>query len=205
MRRVRGNRHGGRVITRTTQSLIMGLACALVAACSTSSMRVGHKATVQFGVVGNAENATLDSNAAEGALVGGMLGLTASGGSRGMRNAVIGAAGGGAAAGAAPGSRPGMRYTVELLDGSSARIVTDQTEIRVGDCVAIERVRDTANIRRAPANLCDPANRAVVASAESPARADATACERAKRELADAATSSELDLATRKIELLCNG
>jgi hypothetical protein len=98
-----------------------------------------------------------------------------------------------------------MRYTVELLDGSSARIVTDQTEIRVGDCVAIERVRDTANIRRAPGNLCDPANRAVVASAESPARADATACERAKRELADAATSSELDLATRKIELLCNG
>ena len=191
-------------MTRTTQSLIMGIACALVAACSTTSTRVGQKATVQFGVVRNAENVTLDSNAAEGALVGGMLGLTASGGSRGMRNAVVGASLGGAASAAAQGSRTGMRYTVELLDGSSARIVTDQTEIRVGDCVSIERVRDTANIRRASPDLCDPANRAAVASAEPPARADATACERAKRELADAKTSSEIDLATRKVELLCN-
>ena len=48
-------------------------------------------------------------------------------------------------------------------------------------------------------------NRAAVASAEPPARADATACEHAKRELADAKTSTELDLATRKVELLCNG
>ena len=191
-------------MTRATQSLIMGIACALVAACSATSARVGQKATVQFGVVRNAENVTLDSNAAEGALVGGMLGLTASGGSRGMRNAVLGASFGGAAAAAAQGNRTGMRYTVEILDGSSVRIVTDQTEIRVGDCVAVERVRDTANIRRASPDLCDPANRAAVASAEPPARADATACERAKREVADATTSSEIDLATRKVEPLCN-
>jgi len=191
-------------MTRTTQSLIIGLACALAAGCSTTSTRVGHKATVQFGVVRNAENVTLDSNAAEGALVGGMLGLTASGGSRGMRNAVLGASFGGAASAAAQGSRTGMRYTVEILDGSSVRIVTDQTEIRVGDCVSIERVRDTANIRRASPELCDPANRAAVSSAEPPALADATACERAKREVADATTSSEIDLATRKVELLCN-
>jgi len=32
----------------------------------------------------------------------------------------------------------------------------------------------------------------------------AALCERAKREVADATTSSEIDLATRKVELLCN-
>jgi len=78
-------------MTRTTQSLVMGLACALLAACSTSSTRVGQKATVQFGTVRNAENVTLDSNAAEGALVGGMLGLTATESApRGLISAAIG-------------------------------------------------------------------------------------------------------------------
>lgn len=181
---------------------------ALVAACSTTSARVGQKATVQFGHVRTAETVTLDGTAAnDGALLGGMLGLTVGRGtstSRRGRNAVVGATLGATAASQGQ-RRTGMRYTVELLDGSTARIVTDQTEIRPGDCVAIERMRDTANIRRAAASFCDPANRAAVASAESEMRADAAACDRAKRQLADATTETEADLAMRRVDLLCNG
>jgi hypothetical protein len=60
--------------------------------------------------------------------------------------------------------------------------VTDQREIRTGDCVAIERVRETANIRRV-AQSFDRANTRAVASVEDFIQSEATACEAAKQEL----------------------
>lgn len=180
--------------------------CATVG-CAAQSHRVGQSATVQFGVVRNAEQITLDSDAARGALVGGTLGLaTSRGGStpRAVRNGIIGATAGGVVSAAAEGSRSGMSYTVDMVDGSSTRIVTDQREIHVGDCVAVERVRDTANIRRTSAHYCDNANEQAVKSVEDHARSDAVACEAAKQELVDAATDDAVGLAARKIELLCD-
>ena len=97
-----------------------------------------------------------------------------------------------------------MQYTVQLLDGSSTRIVTDQREIREGDCVAIERVGNTANIRRASASYCDNSYQQAVRSVESHASWEAVACETAKQELVSATTDEAIDLAKRKIDLLCN-
>lgn len=189
------------------QGLVLLIGCAAIAGCAVPTQRVGQTATVNFGVVRSANQITLDSNAAQGALVGGTLGLATSGGSsrnRRVANSIVGAALGGALTAASEGDREGMSYTVEMLDGSTTRIITDQREIRMGDCVAIERVGQTANIRRVSDGYCDVANRTAVNLVVSEARSEAVACESAKQELADATTTEEADLAIRKVDLLCN-
>lgn len=106
--------------------------------------------------------------------------------------------------GATEGNRRGMSYTVEMLDGSTTTIITDQRDIREGDCVAIERVRDTSNIRRATSDYCDKQNQRAVNSIEDHTTSDALACESAKQALLES-TQETADLAARKVELLCNG
>lgn len=171
------------------------------------AQRAGDNATVRFGIVRSAEPVQLDSNAALGAIVGGTLGLASGRGStsRAVRNGIIGAGAGGALTAGTEGQRQGMSYTVETADGSSTTIVTDQREIQTGDCVAIEQVGQTANIRRASASYCQRANEAAVASVASHTEAEAKACASAKQELVDAQTKEAAELAGRKIELLCNG
>jgi hypothetical protein len=191
-------------------SKAMQLAAALaLSTCVSGSVlaqRVGQSATVQFGVVRDAKPIDLTSDAPRGALVGGTLGLVSGRGStsRSVRNGIIGAGAAGALTAATEGSRQGMSYVVEKPDGSSSTIVTDQREIQVGDCVAIEQVGQTANIRRTSASYCERANTTAVASVETHTRDDAMACASAKQELVDAQTKEAADLAARKIELLCN-
>jgi outer membrane lipoprotein SlyB len=120
--------------------------------CATQSFRVGQSGTIQFGTVRQVEQVPLQSDAIPvGALIGGSLGLAASGGGDSTPvNTILGAVAGGAVGAAAQGNRTGFAYTVEMLDGSTVHIVSDQSEIRIGDCVAIERVGQTNNIRREP-------------------------------------------------------
>jgi len=188
------------------RTLVSVAAVTFLAACAAQSHRVGQTARVQFGVVSGAEEVMLDSDAGGGALVGGTLGLMSARGSSNARarNAILGAGAGAALAGAAQGDRRGMRYTVSMLDGSSVRIVTDQRQIRQGDCVAIEQVSGTSNIRRVPQSYCDRGNADAVAQVADNARFDAVACQSAKDELVQAQSQEEIDLASRKIELLCN-
>jgi hypothetical protein len=181
-------------------------ALALAAAgCQPQAARVGQRTTIQFGVVRQVEQVQLQSDAAAGAVIGGTIGLVASGGSRtAPRNAILGAAVGAAATSAAQGNRTGIAYTVSMLDGSTIRIISDQREIRVGDCVAIERAGDTNNIRREPAAYCARENQPPVAAVQSQIEAAAARCEAAKEELVAASTPEAVDAATRKVELLCN-
>ena len=183
---------------------IVAASLAALAGCEATSHRVGQTASVQFGVVQSAQEVTLDSNAAQGAIVGGTIGVLASGrGSRG-RGAVTGAAVGGAATAAAAGNRSGTQYTVQMSDGSSTRIVSDQREIKINDCVAIERVGSGANIRRVSSDYCDPANTQAVNEVSDAVKAEALQCQTAKQELAAAEGENAVDLAARKVELLCD-
>lgn len=188
--------------------LIAAAVYVTLAACTTSApQRMGQSTTVDFGVVKRAEPVTLDSNAARGAVIGGTLGLArarATGARSRAANTLVGAGMGGALASAAQGSREGMSYTVAKLNGSTMRIVTDQREIREGDCVVIERAGQTANIRRTSDAYCDTAYQAAISDVMDEVRAQAARCARAKQELTDAATDDEANLAVRKIELLCN-
>ena len=184
--------------------LLAAVTSALVSACDHIPTRVGQSTTVQFGVVQRAEQVTRDSNAMQGALVGGMLGAVAGRGDSTIGNAALGAKVGTIGAAAAEGNRSGMAYTVAMADGSSTRIVTDQREIKQGDCVAIERTGNAANIRRAASSYCDPANARAVEAVTPTIRTAAVECQRAKEELAGATTEAEVDLAARKISLLCD-
>ncbi|HEX7081805.1 MAG TPA: hypothetical protein VF329_12400 [Gammaproteobacteria bacterium] len=192
-----------RFLTSARRFLIASIGLAGLAACETQ--RVGQSATVQFGIVRAAEEVTLDSAATQGAVIGGKLGLLTGGNRSNVSNAIRGAAIGAAAGAASDGGRRGMAYTVDLTDGSSARIVTDQREIMPGDCVAIERVRDTANIRRKSQSYCDRASQDAVRAIQVMVRSDAAECRSAKQELVEARTEEEVDLASRKVDLLCNG
>jgi hypothetical protein len=77
-------------------------------------------------------------------------------------------------------------------------------EIRVGDCVAIERVDETNNMRREPSAYCARENQQAVAAAQKETEAAAARCEAAKEELAGASTPVAVDRATAKVSLLCN-
>jgi hypothetical protein len=173
--------------------------------CQAPAPRVGQRTTIHFGTVRQVDEVRLQSDAAAGAVIGGTIGLVASGGSRtAPRNAILGAAVGAAATTVAQGDRTGISYTVAMLDGSTVRIISNQREIRVGDCVAIERVGETANIRREYPAFCARENQQAVQSIQQDTEAAALRCEAAKEELVQASTPEAVDLATRKIDLLCN-
>lgn len=188
---------------------ILAVLVALAVVVPASAQRAGQSVSVQYGTVTTARQVDLNSGAVPGgALIGGALGLaSASGKSSGKkaRNALIGAAAGGAVAGAAQGSTKGMLYEVKLSGAQGAiQIVSDQREIRIGDCVAVEKVGDTANIRRMSASFCDPANAQAIDAVAPQVQQEAEECLTAKQQLVDATTASAADLAAKKIELLCN-
>ena len=188
--------------------LALAIAGILAMSSPLLAQRAGQSVTIQYGKVTDAREVDLRSGAVPaGAVVGGALGLASgSGKSSGKkaRNTAIGAVAGGVIAGAAQGSQKGMLYQVDAGSGGVIQVVTDQREIRKGDCVAVEKAGETANIRRGSVSYCDKANQAAVKSVAPEARKDAEECQAAKQQLVDAATPEQADLAARKIKLLCN-
>ncbi|HSM13355.1 MAG TPA: hypothetical protein VLA66_04750 [Thermoanaerobaculia bacterium] len=184
------------------------LSALLLAPLPALAQRAGQSVSVQYGVVKGGKPVELQSGAVPaGALVGGTLGLmSASGKSSGKkaRNSIIGVAAGAAIAGAAKGPSTGMLYEIDLGSGAAMQVVTDQREIRTGDCVAIEKAGETANLRRVTAAYCDQANAAAVRAVADEATEEAEECLAAKQQLVDAQTVEAVDLAERKIALLCN-
>lgn len=182
--------------------------CLLFAASEALAQRAGQSATVRTGTVTAMKSVDLnDGNAIKGALVGGAFGaaLTRSskGSSRRDRNAAIGAVLGGAAQ--ASKTRPGRIYTVTTNEGTAIQIATEQTEIRVDDCVFVEEAGGTANIRRAPATACEPESQEVMQDAAiiEEMQEEASECAAAKQELVDADSDDAIDRAVRKVKLLC--
>lgn len=168
----------------------------------------GQNVTIQYGIVKTSRQVDLRSGAVPaGAVVGGGLGLVSgSGKSSGKkaRNAIIGTIAGGAIAGAAQGTQKGMLYNIDLSPSGTMEVVSDQREIRNGDCVAVEKAGQTANVRRVSLDYCQPANAAAIAAVADEAREEAAECAAVKQQLVDASTPDEADLAIRKVSLLCN-
>ena len=179
-----------------------------LAAPRADAQRAGQSATVRTGTVTAMRSVDLnDGNAIKGALVGGAFGAALTRSSKGSgrrdKNAAIGAVLGGAAA--ASKTRPGRVYTVTTNEGTMIQIATEQTEIRVDDCVFVEEAGGSANIRRAPATACDPASQQVMQDAAiiEEMQEEASECAAAKQELVDADSDDAIDRAVRKVKLLC--
>ena len=179
---------------------------------SVLAQNVGQSKKIQYGVVTAAKQVDLSSNAVpKGALIGGGIGLlsTRRGPSRQnrTRNVIVGTAAGAAIGAASSSGDTGILYDVKT--GSSVlQVVTDQTEIRVDDCVAVEHAGETANLRRVSADHCTQASAADAVPAAAPAAGETgqanKGCIAAKQELVEAETKEEADLATMKIKTLCD-
>jgi hypothetical protein len=192
------------------KTIVMGVAALAWAFASATALaqRAGQNVSVQYGTVTGAREVDLKLGAVPGgAVVGGGLGLASASGkssSKKARNTLVGAVAGSAIAAGAQGSQKGMLYDVDLGGAGRMQVVSDQREIRSGDCVAVERTGDTANLRRVSAAYCDKANAAAVQAVAGEARQEAEQCAAAKQQLVDAATKEEAELAGRKLALLCN-
>ena len=97
-----------------------------------------------------------------------------------------------------------MAYRVRVVEGGTVRIVTDQTEVRVGDCVTVEESGSTANIHRVSAMMCDPASKQAREALEGKLQEEAAECVQAKQQLVEASTAEAVYLARRKVEILCS-
>jgi outer membrane lipoprotein SlyB len=155
------------------------------------------QSAVSYGRVTAVRTVNLENQGATatGTLIGGALGV-ASGSGQSRSNRALrglgGAAVGGRVAGAA-GSSTGFEYTVLINGTNTIRIVTEQSGMRVGDCVSIERGQ-FSNIRLESDERCD--NAATDA-------AEASACDAAKQQVLGASTDQEFDRAERRMRLLC--
>ena len=172
------------------------------------AQRKGQNVTVQYGTVIQKEQVDLNSGAVpRGAVVGGALGLASASGKskkKKARNALIGAAAGGAIASSSQGSTRGMLYTIDLGSNGMAQVVTDQTEIVRGDCVALEKAGETANVRRISSAYCEPSNAEAVAAVAEDDAEDADECYDAKQMVVNSTTAEEFEFAKAKMTLLCD-
>jgi hypothetical protein len=180
-----------RALTICTSVLFLGVATDVVAS-STQAV------TINYGVVTSVGTVQKDSSHAGGALAGGMIGaMIGPRRHRGLRM-VAGAAAGAAIQGAAT-SGVLQQYTVALMGGGTSIVSTEQTDIRPGDCVSVEQGQ-YANIRRAGIIHCDGAG------PDSPPEhhvAIANSCDMVKGELAGAETDEQIEIAMKKVRILC--
>ena len=173
------------------------------------AQRAGQSISVQYGVVTAGKQVDLNSGAVpQGAVVGGALGLASARGkksSKKTRNTIIGAVAGSAIAGSAQGDTRGMIYSVALTGSAGEmQVVTDQREIRIGDCVAVEKAGETANLRRVSDGFCDEANAKAVEELSEESIEEASECEMAKDAVVNAVTIEAAELAAVKMRLLCD-
>lgn len=181
-------------------------AVVLAASLSVQAQRRGDNARVTIGVVEGAQRVQFDSGAGKGALLGGAAGWALAR-NRSSGTQAAAALGGALAGGGVQKSRhggTGMRYTVRTGGGSAIQVVTDQTEVRVGDCVSVEETGDHANIRRVDNDLCSPASPAVHEAVKPELAQDAEMCSQAKERLFEAKTPEDVEVARQIMEALCN-
>ena len=182
-------------------------ALTVIASSGAVAQKKGQSAKITIGKVEQAQRVQLDSNAGRGALVGGALGWAATrnkSSSKQAGGALLGAAAGGAVANRSQGDRSGMQYVIRTGQGSAITVITDQTEIRIGDCVVVEETSNGANVRRSDPTMCEPESQQVVAELEEELQEEAQECNMAKQELLSATTADQVDIAQRKMQILCN-
>ena len=193
---------------RVLRGVVVVAVCVMVSVTGALAQRAGQMACIRHGTVVGLKTVDLNNaDALKGALVGGAFGaaLTRSskGSSRRERNAIIGAVLG-AAAGAAS-RKTGRLYSVRINEGTVLQIVTEQTEIRINDCVIVEEAGGRANIRRTALSACEVASESLMNEPDIQAelQEEAAECTVAKEQLINAETDEQMEFAVRKIQILC--
>lgn len=183
---------------------------ALTFAPNAFAQRAGQSMSVQTGVVIAAQAVNLQSAAGRGAAIGGVAGLATTSSnrstSRRIRNTAIGAGTGALIARSAEGSLDGMQFTIETGPGSQIVVITEQTGVRVGDCVNVEQAGSgTANVRRVSDALCEAAfSNQIDDELRAYMTREADMCLQAKERLMEAETDEAFEIALRRVNFLCD-
>jgi outer membrane lipoprotein SlyB len=181
---------------------IMGMTLLSACAGQTGSSARGQEIRVRYAEVIEIERVKMPSAAPTGAVVGGFTGLVISRNQstgRQLASGIGGAALGGLATAALEGNRLGYSYQLRFRDGSKSNFITEKGYLQRGDCVAVERGQ-YANIRRVADVLCADDS---LASIEPMHVRDAQQCHAAKEQLLAATSDEEVELASRKVAIIC--
>ncbi len=184
------------------------LAIAITAACAFTLPASAQSLSVEYGTVTSVRAASAPSNTARntGAVVGGLIGYRTgrnqSGSNRALRTV------GGAAAGGAIGNNAGNNsanrqtneFSIQLVGGGTANVFSDQSGVRVGDCVSVER-GSSGNMRRVGSVFCEQGSNATQFAPTH--RAEAQACQDA-REALRTAPDAQIDRAITRVRAACD-
>lgn len=175
------------------------LTAAALISCSSLSLA---QSSVSYGRITAVQAATVSNAGAQtaGALVGGTIGLASSSG-RSSSNRALRTIGGGVAGQQVTrlaSNQQAFEYTVLLGGTNTITMVTDQSGLRVGDCVSVERGAFN-NLRLVDDARCAPNARPATADVRG-----ADACLNAKNALFEAQTEEAFNVAERRVRLLCD-
>jgi len=187
---------------------ISGLCLAVIGASSSAlAQKTGDSTKVTVGIVEAKQPVNLKSNTARNSLIGGALGWALAHNKSSSTQAAAalgGAVVGGGATSAAQGDNTAVQYTIKTSAGSSIQVITDQTEIIVGDCVIVEESKNGANVRRKDPAMCKPASPVVMSHVQGELNHDVSQCDAAKQRLIEAKTIEEVQVAKQVMEIICN-
>lgn len=187
---------------------VTGLSLAVLGGSTVAlAQKTGDSARISVGIVERAERVPLKSNTSRNALLGGAVGWAIARNQSSTRQAAA-ALGGAAISGgvtqAGEGEHMAMQYTVRTSGGSAIQVITDQTEVRIGDCVLVEESGKHANVRRKDPSMCQQPSKEVMSHVEGELQQDANQCDAAKKRLFDAKTPEEVEVAKQVMDILCN-
>ena len=184
---------------------ILQVALGIVVLCASTTafaQKSGQSSQISIGIVENVRQVELkQNNTGKGAAAGTAVGALRSSNNR-TRSVIAGAAIGGAVGKATSKSAPGREYAVRTGPSSLITVVSNQTEIHLGDCVSVQQSGEMANVTRIDPGKC---SQATLQKEQSPPAATSSnnACETAKTEFANASTQEALDVAKQKVDVLC--
>ena len=184
--------------------LAIGAGALLLAGCASSSgsSARGYELRIRYAEVEDIDRVKLPSAAPAGAVVGGFTGLILSrnqSAGRQVASGIGGAALGGLATRALEGDRFGYSYRLRFADNSVSQFITEKGYLQRGDCVSVER-GEYAHIRRVANVLCEGGPSAAVDRTHV---RDAEQCHAAKDQLLAATTDQDIEVASRKVTVIC--
>jgi outer membrane lipoprotein SlyB len=189
-----------------TKIALAALLCAAFSSQSVDRMQLNSTIMINYGTVLEVGRTKIKSNAPSGAIMGGVIGAATSGKHHRGKHALEGVLAGGLLSAVLEGKREAFAYTISLANGAEVKVITEQSDIRVGDCVSFEQGR-TTNVRRVSSVHCQAAPTHEVHQdpyVTSSASFDAAQCHSAKEQVLAAKTEAEVDLAVKKVSVFCD-
>lgn len=164
---------------------------------------MNHAIQINYGTVIELETVKLKSQAGGGAVMGGLIGAATSGKHHRGKHAAEGALAAGLLT-ALVEKKKANAYSVNLISGATIKVVTEQSGIRAGDCVAVEQGSLT-NIRVVSPSFCTHPDQTVNHEpiVHAHIQTEAAECHAAKNMALKASTEEELEVAARKVEIFC--